>query len=58
VTEEAFLAAKATFPWTEHVVTNGRHTIIKLIDRNGQEVPLFTMTAFLTMITAKLASKQ
>lgn len=55
MTNAEYQAAKATFPWTEHVVTQGRHTIIKIVDNAGNEVPLFTMTKFLTMITAKLS---
>jgi hypothetical protein len=55
MTDEQYKAAKATMPWTERVIMNGRHIIIQVIDNRGQEVPLFTMTAFLTMITAKLA---
>ena len=43
-------------PWTERVLTRGRQTIIQVIDRNGQEVPLFTMTKFLTYMTAKIAA--
>lgn len=44
-------------PWTEHVVNTGRHTFVKIIDNAGREVPLFTMTAFLTRITAHLAAR-
>lgn len=57
MTDEQFRALKATFPWTEHSVNNGKHTLIKLIDNAGNEVPLLTMTAFITFITARLAAK-
>jgi hypothetical protein len=55
--DEQFKAIKATMPWTERSiqVPGSRQIIVQIIDNRGQEVPLFTMTAFLTMITAKLA---
>lgn len=56
--DDQFKAAKATMPWTEHVFQTGRGNIIQVIDNRGQEVPLFTMTAFLKLITAKLAIDQ
>lgn len=54
--DEQFKAAKATMPWTERVFQTGRGNIIQMIDNAGREVPLFTMTAFLMLITAKLAA--
>lgn len=55
MTDEEYKAAKLTMPWTEHSVQRGRQVIIQVIDNRGVEVPLFTMTKFLTMITHKLA---
>lgn len=49
---------KATFPWTERTFQTRSGGIVQVIDRNGQEVPLFTMTAFLKLITNKLAPKE
>lgn len=50
-------AIKATFPWTERTqVIHGRGGFVQVIDKNGNEVPLFTMTKFLGMITRKLTS--
>lgn len=49
---------KATFPWTERVYQTRSGGVVQVIDRNGEEVPLFTITAFLEMITAKLAPKE
>ena len=50
-----FDAAKATFPWTERTsIINGVGGFIQVIDRNGHEVPLMVMTAFLQLITRKL----
>lgn len=54
--DDQFKAAKATMPWTEHVFQTGRGNIIQVIDNRGQEVPLFTMTAFLALITRKLST--
>lgn len=57
MTDEQFKAAKATMPWTERSVqiAGSRQVIVQMIDNRGQEVPLFTMTAFLELISAKLA---
>lgn len=52
-----FEKLKATFPWTERTLQTRSGGLVQVIDANGQEVPLFTMTRFLEMITAKLASK-
>lgn len=50
-----FDALKATFPWREQVIPTRVGGLVQVIDRNGNEVPIFTMTGFLKMITAKLA---
>lgn len=54
-----FESIKSTFPWTERIVTAPGVIggLVQVIDRNGNEVPLFTMTRFLEMITSKLAPK-
>lgn len=52
-----FEKLKATFPWTERTIPTRVGGLVQVIDRNGQEVPLFTMTRFLEMITNKLAPK-
>ena len=52
-----FEQLKATFPWTERTIPTRVGGVVQVIDRNGQEVPLFTMTRFLEMITNKLANK-
>jgi hypothetical protein len=48
-------AVRATFPWSERVFSTPKGGIVQVIDRNGNEVPLFTMTKFLTFITIRLA---
>lgn len=53
-----FEALQTTFPWREQtVVVNGVGGIVRVLDRNGAEVPIFTMTRFLSMITAKLVKQ-
>lgn len=52
-----FEKLKATFPWTERTIPTRGGGLVQVIDRNGQEVLLFTMTRFLEMITNKLAPK-
>jgi hypothetical protein len=53
-----FEALKATFPWTERqMIVNGMGGLVQVLDNRGNEVPLFTMTRFLAMITNKLMSK-
>jgi len=54
-----FEKIKVTFPWTERILTPpiGPGGLVQVIDRNGFEVPLFTMTRFLEMITRKLVAK-
>lgn len=53
--EQEFKALKATMPWHEQVFQTPRGGIVQVIDNQGREVPLFTMTRFLAMITEKLA---
>lgn len=55
--QEEFDAIKATFPWREQIIQTTRGGLVRVLDKNGQEVPLFTMTRFLAMITEKLAPK-
>lgn len=53
-----FDEVRKTFPWTERIVPTVKGGLVQVIDRNGQEVPIFTMTKFLEMITAKLAPQE
>lgn len=53
--QKEFEALQATFPWTERTISmNGIGGFVQVLDNAGREVPLFTMTAFLEMITRKL----
>lgn len=52
-----FDEVRKTFPWTERIIPTVKGGLVQVIDRNGQEVPIFTMTKFLEMITVKLAQQ-
>ena len=54
MTDGQFKELQATFPWTTRVVPTGAGGIVQMIDRNGQEVPLFAMTDLLQVLTRKL----
>jgi hypothetical protein len=58
MTDEQFKQIQATFPWTTHVFPTGVGGLVQMVDRNGQEVPLFTMTDILQMLTRKLEPKE
>lgn len=49
---------KKTFPWTTRVMQTPLQGLVQVIDCHGQEVPIFTMTNFLAMITTKLMAKE
>lgn len=53
-----FKKLQATFPWTERVIPSGLGGLVQVLDRNGEEVSLFAMTAFLSFITRKLQPKE
>lgn len=57
MTEEEWLAAKATFPWRHQVVQNGLGGQVFMFDKNGAEVPLFTMVAVAERLTVAIANK-
>lgn len=50
-------ATKKTFPWTEQIMHGPMGAIVRMVDCNNQEVPLFTMTRFLMTITSHLSRK-
>ncbi|MFK3741011.1 hypothetical protein [Massilia sp. TN1-12] len=58
MTDAQMQALRATMPWTERAYSNGRHTIIQVIDNQGREVPLLTLVPFMTGISHKLATKE
>lgn len=55
MSDDEFKALKATMPWHERLVSTRQGGVVQIIDNRGAEVPLFTITAFLAMITARLA---
>lgn len=58
MTDEQFKQLQATFPWTTRVLPTGAGGLVQMIDRNGQEVPLFAMTDVLQVLTHKLEKPQ
>ena len=57
MTDDEFRQLRATMPWTEHSVAQGRQTLIQIIDRHGREVPLFTVVAFTLRMSRHLAGQ-
>jgi len=54
MTEQQFKELQSTFPWTTEVVPAPVGGLVRMIDRHGQEVPLFAMTDLLQVLTRKL----
>ena len=54
MTEEDYKKLQTTFPWTTQIMHAPVGGLVRMVDRNGQEVPLFAMTDLLQMITRKL----
>jgi hypothetical protein len=57
LTTDQFQALRLTMPWTERMINVGRGTVIQIVDKNGAEVPLLTITAFLRYITPRIAAQ-
>ena len=58
MTEEQFKLLQAPFPWTHPIRPSGLGGHVQVLNRFGQEVPMFDMIAFLEMITRKLEAKE
>lgn len=58
MTDAQMQALRATMPWTERAYSNGRSTIIQIVDNQGREVPLLTLVPFMVAISHKLATKE
>lgn len=54
MTDEEFKKLQTTFPWTTQILHSPVAGLVRMIDRNGQEVPLFAMTDVLQLLTRKL----
>jgi len=55
MTQEELDAITSTFPWTEQRVITPHGGLIRMLDKNGNEVSLLAMTAFLQFISRKVA---
>lgn len=49
---------KKTFPWTEQIAQTPQGCLVRVVDRNGHEVPIFTMTKFLMVITQHMDAQK
>lgn len=58
MSDEQYKALKATFPWTTQILPTGAGGLVRMIDRNGQEVSLFAMTDLLQFLTRKLEGEK
>jgi hypothetical protein len=58
MTEEQFKAIQGTFPWTHTIQPSGLGGIVRVINRHGEEVPIFDMVAVLEIISRKLQPKE
>ena len=58
MTKEELAKIQSTFPWREEIYhANGIGGVVRMVNRDGHEVSIFTMTAFLQMITTKMAER-
>ena len=58
MTDEQFKALKNTFPWKTRVARSGLGGLVQVIDNTGQEVPIFTMTSLLELLTEQLSKER
>lgn len=59
MTDQEFKEIKSTFPWSTRVV-RGAHIggLVQVVDRHGREVPIFTMTNLLELLTTKMSKEK
>lgn len=57
MTDKEFNDLRDTFPWTMQQFIGPGGGIVRMMDRHGNEVPIFSMTAFMEIMTRKLTSK-
>ena len=57
MTDEEYQAIRATFPWRRMKTATPGSNIqtFKVVDKNGNEVPIFDMIGILELLTGKLA---
>lgn len=58
MTEQDFKAIKATFPWKTRVVPAPIGGLVQIINCHGQEVPIFTMTELLEVLTNQMSKER
>jgi len=58
MTDEQYKAIKATFPWKTQVLSTGLGGLVQVLDNQGHEVPIFTMTELLELLTGQLAKER
>lgn len=49
---------RKTMPWTDMSINTGRHTVIRVIDNRGQEVPLLDLVKFCRTMSFSMAQPQ
>ena len=57
MTDTDYKRVVATMPWRHEVTRTKSGALIKLIDRNGNEVPLTDLMYFMEFITGRIANK-
>jgi hypothetical protein len=58
VTSQEFIELRKTMPWSEMALNVGRHTLIRVLDNTGAEVPLLTLVKFNIFISQQLAASK
>ena len=58
MTEEQFKTIQGTFPWTHTIQPSGLGGLVRVLNRHGEEVPIFDMVAVLEVISRKLQPKE
>lgn len=52
-----YAALKATMPWRHEITPTTKGGNIRLLDKDGNEVPLISLVVFMEYITGKIASR-
>ena len=50
-------AAKATMPWRQERLFTPTGCVVRLIDKNGNEVPITTMADFVCLVSERFGSE-
>ncbi|MDR9846984.1 hypothetical protein [Herbaspirillum huttiense] len=57
MTQAEMAELRKGMPWREMAITTGRHTLIRVLDTAGNEVPLLTLTRFCRTISLHMAQQ-